>query len=275
MVFWTAAGVALFFLILIAMFIAIFASTIRSRRREEQWGAEEWAQLVAPSKAEERERRVAEERDRALSQVVELARSHAIVLSRKYHAHVDSDDYGTTDFNLEGWRKDIDYFVERVVRQALGFGKNSTLWSDARFRQEVYNIIVIIATNISSQGELGSEEISKMSGYEFEHHCALLLRESGFEVTVTQASGDQGVDIVAKKNGDVMAVQCKRQESPVGNKAVQEVSSGRRHYGAHYAVVVTNSTFTQAAKELARTNDVFLCHVSELGSLPFPPKKGQ
>ena len=44
--------------------------------------------------------------------------------------------------------------------------------------------------------------IADMSGTDFEHFCADLLRLNDFsDVSVTPSSGDQGVDIIAKKDG--------------------------------------------------------------------------
>ena len=41
-----------------------------------------------------------------------------------------------------------------------------------------------------------------MDGLQFEQPCAELLRYRGFhKVAVTKGSGDQGVDILAQKNG--------------------------------------------------------------------------
>ena len=63
-----------------------------------------------------------------------------------------------------------------------------------------------------------------MNGYEYELACAEYLRKKGFrDVSVTQASRDQGADIIAFRKKEKCAVQCKYYQSPVGNKAVQEV----------------------------------------------------
>ena len=61
----------------------------------------------------------------------------------------------------------------------------------------------------------------------------------------------KNVDITAFKNGQKFAFQCKYYESPVGNKAVQEVYSGMAFYDCQKAVVITNNTFTPQAVELA------------------------
>ena len=46
------------------------------------------------------------------------------------------------------------------------------------------------------------DAVDIMDGHEFEYYCAQLLENNGFKkVEVTPGSGDQGVDILAEKNG--------------------------------------------------------------------------
>ena len=94
-----------------------------------------------------------------------------------------------------------------------------------------------------------------MSGHEFEHHVAKVMRANGYRVTVTRGSGDYGVDLIL--NGQI-AVQVKRYSSPVGPKAVQEVVAGMAIHRCTESWVVTNSTFTAAAIKLAAANGVRL-----------------
>ena len=102
-------------------------------------------------------------------------------------------------------------------------------------------------------------EVDAMKGYEFEHFCADLLKKNGFrKVSVTPASGDQGVDIIAVRGTARYAIQCKRYASPLGNKPVQEVYTGKAFYNCRYGVVMTNSTFTPHAKDLAKKTGVLL-----------------
>ena len=49
------------------------------------------------------------------------------------------------------------------------------------------------------------------------------FKEAGWNVEQTQASNDQGVDLIARIEDLKVCVQCKRYSNPVGNKAVQEV----------------------------------------------------
>lgn len=98
-----------------------------------------------------------------------------------------------------------------------------------------------------------------MTGHEYEYAVANYLREQGYyDVEVTQASGDYGIDVLARKGGHRYAVQCKYYSGTVGISAVQEAVAGMAIYGCDRAMVVTNSTFTKAAKELAEANDVVL-----------------
>ena len=101
--------------------------------------------------------------------------------------------------------------------------------------------------------------IDSLEGHDFEYYVARLLQAHGFEnVSVTQGSGDYGVDIIAYAGEEKIAIQCKHYAKPVGIKAVQEVYAGKMHYNAAEAVVVTNSTFTDAAFTLAQETGVRL-----------------
>ena len=104
-----------------------------------------------------------------------------------------------------------------------------------------------------------------MTGEQFEHFCASLLRANGFRnVKVTQTSGDYGIDVLAQKGMDSYAIQCKRYTSPVGNPAVQEAFSGAAYYGNRTPVVMTNQEFTAAAVETAERIGVRLWGRSKL-----------
>lgn len=101
--------------------------------------------------------------------------------------------------------------------------------------------------------------IDGMEGHAFEHFCANLLGKKGFsEIRVTPGSGDQGVDILAVKDGICYAIQCKNYSAPLGNTPVQEVNAGKIFYNCHVGVVMTNSTFTSGAKALAKATGVLL-----------------
>lgn len=100
-------------------------------------------------------------------------------------------------------------------------------------------------------------------GIEYEHAVAKSINTfaDGWIAEVSKASGDQGLDIMATSdNGTTVAIQAKFYSSPVGNKAVQEVIAARGYYKTDYAAVVSNSSFTKSACDLALVNNVELLH---------------
>lgn len=101
--------------------------------------------------------------------------------------------------------------------------------------------------------------VDGMEGHEFEYFCANLLEQNGFsDVNVTKGSGDQGVDILATKASIKYAIQCKNYITPLSNTPIQEVTAGKMFYNCHVGVVMTNSTFTPKAQELAQATGVLL-----------------
>lgn len=114
----------------------------------------------------------------------------------------------------------------------------------------------------------------KMDGHTFEYYCAELLRKNGYRnVEVTKASGDQGIDIIAYKNGIKYGIQCKCYSSNIGNKAVQEVFAGIKFYDCKVGIVMTNRYYTASAKELAAKNGIILYDRDKLNDLIYKSKK--
>jgi len=101
-------------------------------------------------------------------------------------------------------------------------------------------------------------------GIPFEAAVAALYEADGYAVEKTKASGDYGVDILARRSAEVLAVQAKGYSKRVGVRAVQEAISGALFYKATKAVVATNSFFTTQAKQLANASGVTLVDKVEL-----------
>ena len=110
--------------------------------------------------------------------------------------------------------------------------------------------------------------VDSMTPLQFEKFCADLLRYNNFNrIKLTSKTGDQGVDIVAQKGENRYAIQCKHYSSNVGNKAIQEVYTGKTVYGCNVGVVITNSHFTPKAKEIARITHTVLWGREQLQEL--------
>ena len=97
-----------------------------------------------------------------------------------------------------------------------------------------------------------------LDGYEFEEWLIGFFHELGFRAAGTRKSRDQGADLVLQKSGLTYVVQAKKHSAAVTNSAVQQVVASMAVYGADKAIVVSTSSFTDSALELATANGVEL-----------------
>lgn len=108
------------------------------------------------------------------------------------------------------------------------------------------------------------QRLRQMDPYDFEHFIADLWRAQGWETTVSQESVDQGIDIVATKNSPFQqkqVIQVKRyaEDNTIGSPKVQQYASLRQQEdGADVSVIVTTSSFTHQAEEIAQNLNVKL-----------------
>ena len=105
------------------------------------------------------------------------------------------------------------------------------------------------------------------NGHDFENWVSEKLQSFGWTTKVTTGSGDQGVDIIASINGQTVGIQCKRFKKPVGNKAVQEIAAGAKHYGLTNSMVISTGGYTKGAKELATSTGVLLVSHRDIPNL--------
>lgn len=123
-------------------------------------------------------------------------------------------------------------------------------------------------SSFSYNSENGIHKISEvqfMDGQQFEEFCGNLFITLGYGIDYTPISNDFGVDIVAKRGGEIIAIQTKKYSNTVGVRAIQEVSAGAMHYGATKSIVITSALgFTSQAKKLAHSCNVELWSLNDL-----------
>lgn len=224
------------------------------------------------AKSEEKERIAREDeisainrdvRNTSLDIVTNYVIQHLETLVRKRRTLVRTGDYGEV---VDGaWRKEIDKFLEVVVTPSVYM---MAIDNDKNNYQILSNMIDgLVADNEHHVDGFSDQDVEDLDGVGYELYCAELLEACGWEVSRTPTSGDHGVDLIAEKFGRKVAIQCKKYSSPVGNKAVQEAYSGKSFYDAGEAVVVSNASFTPAAKQLAGKLSVVLMHQAQLKNL--------
>lgn len=202
------------------------------------------------------------ERQRLLARADAIIDKHADQLARRRFQLVRNDYYGKPQFAK--WDEETEYFITHHIRPSLTTGESSVL--EREYAAIVYTIKERIERVIREKPSF-SPVSDAMAPTEFEFFCAEQLRQAGWDAHVTRQSRDQGVDVIAEKAGVRIVLQCKLYSGPVGNKAVQEVVAGKAHEQAHHGAVVTNSTYTSAAEQLASTNGVLLLHYTDLVKL--------
>lgn len=198
---------------------------------------------------------------------------HVDVLSRKRKQKSYTDDYN--NLITQDWDNEKKYFFDNSICTNKHINEHFSvsffLMSDEEkafelesLREFFYKKVDEITVNENFEPD---EKVDVMTGEEFEFEIEENLKRKGWNVVRTPKTSDQGIDLLIKKNNISVAIQCKRYSTPVGNSAVQEVYSGKEHYKADYAAVVSNQTYTKSARQLSGSTNVMLLHYSDLDVL--------
>jgi restriction endonuclease Mrr len=95
--------------------------------------------------------------------------------------------------------------------------------------------------------------LQALSPTEFESWVAARLVETGYLVVRTGGPGDEGIDILARKQRDLVVVQCKRfRTAVVGPHVVRELLGSITATTASRGILVTTGIATNAAVQYAR-----------------------
>lgn len=182
-----------------------------------------------------------------------IVEKHGKELAIRKKQLVTKESYGLTE--NKRWIKEKSDFIEKVVEPTCGRIDGLS---------PIYQKILSKIDDVALRDAIDLKFSPNLTPVEYEHFVADLLKSMGWDAKLTKASGDQGVDIIAKKRELSVAIQCKLYSNPVGNAAVQEVIAGKIFEKTQFAAVVTNNRFTTSAKKLAATSEVLLLHHDEL-----------
>ena len=106
-----------------------------------------------------------------------------------------------------------------------------------------------------------------LGGREFEWELATLYRYLGYDVEATPTTGDQGIDLVLRKDGKTTVVQCKSHKSPVGPAVARELLGSMVAFGADDAILACTGGFTRGVKEFAEGKPMTLVSAKDLVSM--------
>jgi hypothetical protein len=125
---------------------------------------------------------------------------------------------------------------------------------------------------IAQENEVIFDETQKqVDGLDLEEKVHKLLRAMGLKATLTKASGDGGIDIVAFSENPIFAgkylVQCKDWANPVGEPVVRDLFGVVVSEGANKGILITTGRFTDGAEQFAAGKQLELIDGDGLRSL--------
>ncbi len=103
-----------------------------------------------------------------------------------------------------------------------------------------------------------------LDGKQFETELNVLLKQLGYNSTLTPYSGDGGVDIVIADGNNKIIVQCKAHRNYISPGVVRELYGTMIHEKASEGWIVTTSGFYSGARVFAHNKPIKLLTISDL-----------
>jgi HJR/Mrr/RecB family endonuclease len=115
-----------------------------------------------------------------------------------------------------------------------------------------------VAKEIASNVARDKNELYRLEPRRFEELIAYIFEENGYEVTLTQATKDGGVDIYALKSNSfgrfLTVIDCKKyaENRPIGIGMVRQMYGTLNIEKASHAMLITTSNFTSGARDFEK-----------------------
>lgn len=119
-----------------------------------------------------------------------------------------------------------------------------------------------IAKQLINMQQKGKQDISAMTGSEFEELVGKILSKEGyFNIHIKGGACDRGVDIIASKMEDsltqgVYFIQCKRWVANVGSQPMQRLFAEKEYHKVQGAICITTSNFTNEGMAVAKQHNI-------------------
>lgn len=127
---------------------------------------------------------------------------------------------------------------------------------------------VIKASKISSRYlSTTLMNVDEMTDQEFHELLVPLFQRQGYSVSRTKTNGKNKADLILRKRGLKAIVHAKRQNALIDKQTVLDALITKPTYQATRVIIITNSTFTKAAKQLARANKMNLIDRDSLDAM--------
>jgi len=157
---------------------------------------------------------------------------------------------------LEGGASLMD--IQRFIED--GFKKEAV---EEKVRQVRNRVLNVLEKAKRAKEIMLSTNFTLMSPFDFENFVAKLFTAIGYKTELTnKIGGDYGVDVIAKKDEEIIVIQCKKyhESNYVGNREVQMLLGAMQLKGlkANKGILITTSNFTKQARLQAEDNPIEL-----------------
>ncbi len=167
--------------------------------------------------------------------------------------------FGLGKAKRSDWKyRDYSFEPERLNDFLLGHKELNINESELRQLLEYFIQNKEVELTMQSVAAKTNASFSSLSGSDFEKLLVRLWEAMGYKVQLIGQVGDQGGDLIANRDNERLLIQAKRYTGLVGNDAIQEAFTAKKHYDCTAAAVVTTSYFTREAYALAKTTEVKL-----------------
>ena len=106
-----------------------------------------------------------------------------------------------------------------------------------------------------------------LGGIEFERELGKLFRARGYDVRHTGGAGDQGGDLILRKDGETTVVQCKAWKNPATPQVARELGGSLMYYKADNGILACTGGFSGGVFEYARGQPITLIDASAISRM--------
>ena len=108
---------------------------------------------------------------------------------------------------------------------------------------------------------------TSLSGRRFEQEFAFLYSKLGYEIQLTPTTADRGIDVILRKDGKTIIVQCKAHKKPVSPHVVRDLFGTLVDSHADEAILASISGFTTGVKKFILGKNIRLISLEDIRHL--------
>jgi restriction system protein len=108
------------------------------------------------------------------------------------------------------------------------------------------------------------EHWRSLRGVKLENEVAIIYRELGYAVETTKATGDEGIDLILRRDGSTTLVQCKGRSKSIGVGAIRDLYGVLMHHRADRAILVCPIGFTEGVIAFVHGKPIDLLSAAQL-----------